>query len=150
MTALTTDRHTNERTNNTYAFPIQANTLCYGGGLATLTATGYVRPGTVDGSSPTCVPVGRFRRRYNNLTGADPMMDMTTAAVAQVEIGVYRWENSAADPVTVASLHKVCYVLDDCTVAATSATNTRGPAGIVMDIDSMGIWVATGVPLVMA
>ena len=144
MTALTADRHTLERTGHLYSFPIASNTLCHAGGLATLTASGYVRPGMVDGSSPSCVPLGRFRRRYDNRTSAD---SLTSASVAEVECGIFRWDNYASDQVTSASVQKVCYVLDDHTVAATSATGTRGPAGIVMSVETDGVWVATGIPV---
>ena len=147
MTALTTDRHTIERNSNVYSYPIATNTLCYAGGLATLTAAGYVRPGKVDGDSPISVAVGRFCRRYNNLTGADPMLDMTVATIAEVESGIFRWDNYATDPVTVATLRHACYVFDDHTVAATSATNTRGVAGVVMAVEADGVWVATGMPV---
>ena len=144
MTALTNDRHTLERTGYLSTHPIATNTLCYAGGLATLTATGYVRPGTVDVSSPTSVAVGRFRRRYDNRTSAD---NMTASDTAEVEHGIFRWNNYASDAVTSASIQRACYVLDDQTVAATSATGARGPAGIVVDVDSDGVWVATGVPV---
>ena len=143
MTALTADRHTPEREGGTYSYPIASNTLCYAGGLATVNASGYVRPGTVDGASPTSVTVGRFCRRYDNRTAAE---QINQATVAEVEYGIFRWDNYVTDPVTVASILDPCYVLDDHTVAATSATNTRTVAGTVMAVDSDGVWVATGMP----
>jgi hypothetical protein len=82
------------------------------------------------------------------------MFDMTVSTTAQVEAGVFRWDNSTSDPVTIASLRHLCYVVDDQTVAATSAPTgtpavaTRGIAGIVMDVDTNGVWVATGLPVV--
>ena len=149
MTALTTDRHTNERPSNVYYYQVTDNTLCYGGGLATLTPTGYVRPGKVDSLSPACVAVGRFRRRYDNLTGADASIDMSTSLTAEVECGVYRWNNDTVNPVTAANIRSICYVLDDQTVSASSDSGARGVAGIVMDVDTIGVWVATGIPMVL-
>ena len=144
MSALTSDRHTAERVSQRYTYPIASNTLCYAGGLATLTSAGYVRPGTVDGSSPTSVAIGRFCQRCDNRTDASQLDAATTA---DVECGVFRWDNYASDPVTAASIQHACYVLDDQTVAATSAGSTRGTAGIVMAVDTDGVWVATGVPV---
>ena len=142
MTALTADRHTQERVGNEYSFPILANTLCHAGGLATVTAAGYVRPGTVDGLSAGSVAVGRFCRQYDNRTGTT---SLSAATVAQVESGIFHWDNDTVAPVTTASLRRTCYVLDDQTVSASSAVNTRTIAGIVMDVDATGIWVASGV-----
>ena len=92
MTALTEDRHTLERTGHIYSFPIASNTLCYAGGLATVTEAGYVRPGTVDVNSPTSVPVGRFRRQYDNRAAAS---NMTSSDLAEVESGIFKWDNYA-------------------------------------------------------
>jgi hypothetical protein len=145
MAAMTEDRHTVSRTGDIYSFSIASNTMCYGGTLATVLSTGYVRPGKVDGSSPTAVAVGRFRKRYNNLTAT---ADSEKESIAEVETGIFCWDNYGSDPVTIASLHADCYVYDDHTVAATSATNTRGVAGKVVAIDALGVWVATGLTVV--
>jgi hypothetical protein len=58
---------------------------------------------------------------------------------------VFRWENSAnADLITQAEVGTDCYIVDDQTVAKTSATNTRSKAGRVVSVDDAGVWVATG------
>jgi hypothetical protein len=38
-----------------------------------------------------------------------------------------------------------CYLVDDQTVAKTSATNTRSVAGKIVDVDSQGVWVKLGI-----
>ena len=43
---------------------------------------------------------------------------------------------------TQASLGKSCYIEDDQTVSKTSANGTRSPAGIVIGVDTDGVWVA--------
>ena len=56
--------------------------------------------------------------------------------------GVFRYANSAAgDLIATADIGTVCYIVDDQTVAKTSATATRSPAGIVEDVDANGVWV---------
>ena len=56
--------------------------------------------------------------------------------------GVFRVGNSSAgDAITKADIGAACYIVDDQTVAKTSGTNTRSPAGIVDGVDSLGVWV---------
>ena len=144
MAALTADRHTMERTGQIYSFPIHSNTVCYSGGLATVDASGFVRPGAADSASATSVAVGRFRRKYDNRTGAD---NLVAATVADVESGIFHWDNdTAGTAVTVALLRHNCFVLDDHTVSGSSNSSARTIAGVVMDVDATGVWVATGIP----
>lgn len=134
MAALSADRVTQQRTGDIVSLPIAASVTCYGGAMAVVTATGTVRPAIVDGSAPTCKGLGRFRYQCTALA------DVT----AEVETGIFLWNNDAADPVTVASINTVCFASDDQTVAATSATNTRTPVGIVVSVESAGVWVRMG------
>jgi len=56
--------------------------------------------------------------------------------------GVFRYANSAAaDLIATADIGAVCYIVDDQTVAKTNGTNTRSPAGAVVDVDAIGVWV---------
>lgn len=60
----------------------------------------------------------------------------------EVEFGTYLFDNSAgADAVTVASIGKLAYVVDDETVALSSAGGTRPIAGIVREVGPNGVWV---------
>ena len=49
--------------------------------------------------------------------------------------------SAAADAITLADIGADCYIVDDQTVAKTSATNTRSVAGKVFDVDAEGVWV---------
>jgi len=61
-----------------------------------------------------------------------------------VQPGIHRWENSAAgDAITKAEIGDRCYIVDDQTVAKTDGSSTRSPAGIVVAVDSLGVWVDT-------
>ncbi len=56
--------------------------------------------------------------------------------------GVFRFANSAAgDLIVTADIGAACYIVDDQTVAKTNGTNTRSPAGIIYDVDALGVWV---------
>ena len=77
---------------------------------------------------------------------AEALVDNTggSAGDATVEYapGVFRFENSATtDLISAADIGNVCYAVDDQTVAKTSATNTRSPAGTIEDVDALGVWV---------
>ncbi len=68
----------------------------------------------------------------------------TTAGVAPQPFreGVFRFANSAAgDLIATADIGAPCYIVDDQTVAKTNGTNTRSPAGIIYDVDALGVWV---------
>ncbi len=67
--------------------------------------------------------------------------DAIAAESIQIRRGCFLWANSAAHPLTAASVGKLCYVEDDSTVAATS-TNLI-VAGRVMEITAEGAWVDT-------
>ena len=59
-----------------------------------------------------------------------------------VEKGVHCLANSSsADAITLADIGSDCFIVDDQTVAKTSATNTRSVAGKVFDVDADGVWV---------
>lgn len=60
----------------------------------------------------------------------------------EVEFGTFLFKNSAGvDAITVAALGKLVYVVDDETVALSSAGGTRPIAGIVREVGSDGVWV---------
>jgi hypothetical protein len=67
-----------------------------------------------------------------------------------VEAGDWLAKNSAGvDAITAADIGRYCFVIDDETVAKTSAAGTRPRAGVVADVDATGVMVKTG-PLVAA
>ena len=56
--------------------------------------------------------------------------------------GIWRLANSVAHPLTRAHRRRPCFVEDDCTVASTSTHLVL--AGLVVDVDSDGVWVDVG------
>ncbi len=56
--------------------------------------------------------------------------------------GVFRFFNSSAgDLIATADIGAACYIVDDQTVAKTSGSSTRSPAGTIYDVDAQGVWV---------
>lgn len=131
MTALSADRDTPRRRGQITAVPLAAGATVYAGGLACRNAAGYGTPGA---TATTLKCVGVWRRGAVNAGAAG-------AVSAEAERGTYRLDNAAADPITIADIGATAYIVDDQTVAKTNGTNTRSVAGIIRDVDALGVWV---------
>lgn len=137
MAALTQDRNTPRRDGAAFGYPVAASVTCYAGAIAVLDASGNVKPAV---TATGLVAVGRFAERADNSAGA------AGAMTARVEPGVYCYANSAAaDLITAAEIGDDGYLVDDQTVAKTSATNTRSVAGKIVAVDAQGVWVKIGI-----
>jgi len=133
MAALIADRDTHKREGKLISVPVAATKKIFAGSLVAANATGFATPGAV---AATLTYLGRAEETVDNTAGADG------AKVVRVARGQsFKFANHGADLVTQASLGKVCYIVDDQTVAATSGTGTRSAAGIVVGLDSDGVWV---------
>ncbi len=139
MTALSAERNTKERYGEIEEYPVKAATVCWQGGLAVLNG-GYAAPGT---AAVGLVAIGRFAETRDNSAGT------AGALIARVKRGKFKFGNSAAgDLITQANTGADCWIVDDQTVALTSATNTRSRAGIVVGVDTDGsVWVQIGLGL---
>lgn len=137
MVALAADRLTPERNEgNTFSVPLKAAAKVYGGAIACLDATGFGVPGA---TSATLIAMGVAQAQADNSGGANGDVSV------EVKRGTYRFKNSAAgDAIGRTEIRKVVYLVDDQTVAKTSATNTRSIAGVVDDVDATGVWVRVG------
>jgi hypothetical protein len=139
MAALTQGRLTERMvapnspaTRNTY--PQKGSTTCYQGGIVMVDASGFAKPGaTATGSVGAGVAKSNGGQdRWTN-SGADG------ASNVDVEEGTFKFANSAAgDAITKAEVGKVCYIVDDQTVAKTDGTGTRSKAGLVEYVDTDG------------
>lgn len=131
--ALAADRNTPLKDGELISVPVAANVKIYAGALVAANATGFATPGAV---ATTLTYLGRAEEYVDNLTLADG------AKKVLVRRGkAFKFKNAAADLVTQADLGKVCYILDDETVAKTSATSTRSVAGTVIGVEADGVWV---------
>lgn len=131
--ALTSDRNTPYKDGELLPVPVAAGAECFAGGIAVADANGYAAPGS---TATGLTYLGRFDEYVDNTGGADG--DKTV----NVRRGkAFRWSNSGSDPVAQANFGQTCYIEDDETVAATDGTGTRSAAGIVVGVDSDGVWV---------
>lgn len=111
--------------------PVKAATKIYKGALVAIDSSGNAMPaGLLAGG--TVRPVGVAQHTSDNSAGA--------AGAVKVECapGVFQFNNQGGDLVTAADVGADCYIVDDNTVAKTSATNTRAVAGKVQSVESDG------------
>lgn len=130
--ALTADRNTQMTDGELIPVPMAAVKV-FAGSLVAANATGYATPGAV---STALTYLGRAEATVDN-TGLAP----GAKSVLVRRHKAFKWANSGADAVTQASLGKLCYIVDDQTVALTNGNGTRSPAGIVLLVDADGVLV---------
>lgn len=133
MTALAQDRNTPAASGDLREGAVGASQLIFAGALVMRNAAGFLIKGaTATGS----IGAGRAEERVDNSAGGNGALQL------RFRPGAYRFANSAAgDLITIADIGKACWIVDDQTVARTSATNTRSRAGIVDMVDDQGVWV---------
>ena len=47
----------------------------------------------------------------------------------------------AGDAIVLSDVGADCYGVDDTTVAKTDGTGTRSVAGVIRDVDAVGVWI---------
>lgn len=133
MSATTADRNTPHMDGKLIPVPMAAGAVIPAGVIVAANATGFATNGA---TATTLTYLGCSDQAVDNSAGADG------AQYILVRRGkAFQFANLAADPVTQASFGKPCYIADNQTVAATSGSNTRSQAGIVLGVDSDGVWV---------
>ncbi|CAN5361264.1 hypothetical protein BH09PSE4_BH09PSE4_17120 [soil metagenome] len=113
------------------------------GGIAML-SSGYVRPGRVgQGGNDLLKMADAAISRVPGVAQASVTGGATDGAIAvDVQDGDWLAKNSTGvDAITVANIGHYCFVVDDETVARTSASRTRPRAGVVIGVDSTGVMV---------
>lgn len=131
---LAADRNTPMMDGDLIAVPVAAAVKIYGGALVAASATGYAAPGT---AALNLSYLGRAEEAVDNTAGADG------AKTVLVRRGkAFKFKNSGADAVAQADFGKPCFIADDETVAKTSGGGVRSVAGIVVGVESDGVWVA--------
>lgn len=136
MTALTKARTVKSIPGLIFAYPVLANAVIYQGAIVVITSAGWAKPG-VTGLGLTTVGVAR--EGVNNTGGS------SGDVLVEVDERIVDMANSAgADEIAAGDVGKVCYLVDDQTVAKTdggTAQVTRGdvvfngtdPVGLTVD-----------------
>ena len=135
--ALTADRLIKNRPGSVYNDPVAASTKIFAGALVVLNASGYLVPGS---TATGLTPRGVAYEYVDNSSGYNGDLNCESRP------GIFNFKNSAsADLISRAEIGDDCYIVDDQTVAKTSATSTRSVAGKIVDVDTDGVWVRVGI-----
>lgn len=141
MTSLATDRMTPRRGESAlselYSIGVAASTKIYQGALVAINASGYAIAGAAMGIGSRAI--GRAEAQADNSAGAAGDINVT------IRRCVAKFVNSSSnDAITIADVGEECFIVDDQTVARTNLTSQRGVAGLVVGVDSDGVWVEVG------
>ena len=134
MTALSAPRLVSEKAGITSTAPVAAATTIFQGALVVMEG-GVAKPGK---TGVGLVVLGVAEDTADNSGG------IAGAVAVTARRGTFRFANLGADALTAADIGKDAYLVDDQTVAKTSATDTRSVAGKVIDVDAAGAWVRVG------
>jgi len=133
MTALIAGRNTPAKAGDMQVGKLAAAVTVHAGAMLVRNAAGFIAPAT---TALNLTGVGRAEETVDNATGVAG--DKAVSFMA----GRFRYANSATtDEVTIADIGKACFAVDDQTVAKTDGTGTRSKAGVVDDVDDLGVWV---------
>lgn len=133
MAALTSERNTTQLRGDTRMEPMAAAMKVWKGGMLMRNAAGFVTKGA---TATGCIGIGRAEATVDNSAG------VAGAASVEYRTGIFDFVNSsAADVITQADIGKLCYIVDDQTVAKTNGSATRSPAGIVDGVEGSKVWV---------
>ncbi len=123
--------------------PQKATTKIYQGAIVVLNA-GYGAPAT---TATGLIAAGVAMLNPN--TGVSDSTGLADGALTiRVRQGVFRFNcNTGGDVIAQADVGKYCYLVDDQTVAKSSNASARSKAGIIIAVDSSGVWVALGLQL---
>jgi hypothetical protein len=110
--------------------PMAANVTIFQGAMVDKAATGGMfKPGATN-ATDKCRGIAVETKTNGAVAGATKV---------KIAYGVWKMKNSTSvDLITEADIGSDCFVVDDETVAKTSATNTRHVAGTVYKIDTDG------------
>lgn len=128
---LTEARDTPQRDGAAVGIGVASNTTIYAGAMVAINAAGYA----VAASDATGIKVvGRAEETVAN-TGTNG------AETIDVRRGVFRWVNG--DTFTRADVGNLAYVEDDATVQKAASATYDIVAGLIIEVDSDGVWVDT-------
>lgn len=128
------DRQTSRRDLGLIQVPVKANVIVRAGFIAVAGSTGFAEEGK---TATGLTYLGVFDEMIDNTGGADGDVSVMVRTHQ-----AFLFDNASADAVTQASVGKKCYITDAQTVSATSATNTKSEAGVVLEVNEYGVWIA--------
>ena len=133
MAALTIGRTVKSIAGILSNFPVKADAVIHQGAIVVLDSTGYAKPAV---TGLNLIPVG-IARETVDATGL-----ASGAVTIETELMIAGHKNSTAgDQIGITEIGKEVFLVDDQTVAKTSATNTRSVAGYARRIEGGLVFV---------
>ena len=145
--ALSQGKKIESRSGKDFGFPAKAAAVFHQGALVMLKA-GVLEPARPGAGADVAARAAEAALCAVPGIAAKSLKGGTADGDVKVPVsaGVFLFKNSAgADEVRLADYGDDVFVVDDETVAKTSASNTRPKAGVVVDVESVGVWVSVGV-----
>ena len=132
-----TKTYSGERTvPKVYNLKVKAGAKIFAGALVALQG-GFAIPATV---ATGLIVVGIAQKTADNTNGGNG------AIKVKVHAGVAKLKNSAStDAIGDTEMGLDVFMVDDETVAKTNGSNTRSRAGKVVEVESDGVWVLSGI-----
>lgn len=129
--ALTADRNTPMQQTKVVVVGVAAGVRIYAGALLALNANGFAVPGK---TAADLTYAGRADEYVDNTGGADG-----AKSVVIRRGNAFKWANDGT--INQAKLLKRAYIVDDATVSGTDGGGTRSPSGLIIAIESDGVWI---------
>jgi len=117
-------------------FPIAADTKILKGTMVALDSSGRAQEANTIANG-ALVGIGKASATYDNTGGLAGAMDV------EVEYGTFGWysKTGGGDDIAEDDVGKVCYMVDNQTVALTNGTDTRGIAGYISEVRDGEVYV---------
>lgn len=130
---LAADRNTPMMDGELLSLPLAAVKV-YAGSIAAVNASGFATKGA---ASTTLRYIGRFEEQVDNSAGS------AGDKRALVRRGkAFKFKNSGTSAIVQADLGNVAYIEDDQTVSKTDQAGTLSAAGVIVGLETDGVWVA--------
>lgn len=125
---------------------LKQSAVVFNGGVVVRTG-GYGRAGFT-GLGLVAIGFADFEGAWPSVTGnasVDGGVLSNGKSAIRVRQGLGRLNNSTStDQIAAADIGKLCFLVDDQTVAKTDGGGTRSIAGVIEEVDSQGVWVSIG------
>lgn len=130
--ALTDNRDTPEYLGKMTG-PVQGSNTIFAGSIVAVDSNGLA---VAASDAPGLKVIGRALVKSVNV-----LSDYVATKRIRVQRGIFRWGNGGS--FTAANIGDLAYLLDDQTVTTAALATNDIIAGLIMDVDSDGVWVDT-------
>lgn len=127
------------------SYGIKANVRILKGAQVAIDSAGRAMPAGLVAAG-ALFAVGKSSAEYDNRTNSPYLSGSADACQVAVEFGTFGYVSATGggDDIAIDDVGKVCYMVDDQTVALTNGTDTRGIAGYIVEVRDGLVWVQQG------